>query len=192
MILTLKEAKKLAQNALSEKRFEHTLNVKKEAVHLAKLYGADEEKAALAALLHDAAKERSKEELLQILRDNAIIAPGAELRPAPVWHGICAAILARREWGVEDEEVLDAIACHTTGRPGMTKLDKILFLADMVSAERDYPTVGMLRKLAEEDPDAAVLEALAQNIDFVAASGRPVDEMSRAAYSDLRQKLRQG
>lgn len=190
--MTLKQAKKLARGALSDKRYQHTLNVKKEAVHLARLHGADEEKAALAALLHDAAKERSKEELLQILQDNAIIAPGAALRPAPVWHGICAAILARTQWGVEDQEVLNAIACHTTGRPGMTKLDKILFLADMVSAERDYPTVGMLRRLAEQDLDAAVLEALGQNIEFVTQSGRPVDEMSRAAYNDLRQTLREG
>lgn len=188
--MTLKEAKKLAKHALSEKRFEHTLNVKKQAVHLAKRYGVDEEKAALAALLHDAAKERPRQELLQILRDNAIIAQNAETRPAPVWHGVCAAILARTEWGVEDEEVIDAIACHTTGRPGMTRLDKVLFLADMTSAERSYPEVGMLRELAEQDLDEAMLEALRQNIGWVAESGKQVDPLSRAAYDDLRQTFR--
>lgn len=188
--MTTKEAKKLAKRALSDKRFEHTLNVKKQAVHLAKRYRVDEEQAALAALLHDAAKERPKQELLQILRDNAIIAPNAEARPVPVWHGLCASILARTEWGVTDETVLDAIACHTTGRPGMTKLDKVLFLADMTSAERSYPEVEMLRKLADEDLDEATLEALRQNIDWVAQSGKPVDPMSSAAYEDLRQQLR--
>lgn len=183
--MNLKEAKALARRSMGDKRYQHTLNVKKMAVKLAKLYGADPEKAALAALLHDCAKERPKEELLQIIRENAIMAENAEKRPCPVWHGICAAILARTQWGVTDEEVLSAVACHTTGKPGMGLLDKILFLADMTSAERDYPGVEELRKLECKDLDLAMIEGLEQTIRFVEQGKKEVDPMSRAAYNDL-------
>ena len=137
--MNLKQAKELVRSRLSDKRYEHTINVKKMAVKLAKHYGADEEQAALAALLHDAAKEISKDEMRAIMQAHPEYAEGGEARPTPVWHGVCASILARTEWGVTDEAVLSAIACHTAGKPGMTQLDKILYLADMTSAERDWP-----------------------------------------------------
>lgn len=85
--MTVDEAKALVKSRLSEKRYKHTINVKKMAVKLAKRYGADEEKAALAALLHDSAKELPKAEMLQIFADNAIIAKNAAKRPAPVCMG---------------------------------------------------------------------------------------------------------
>ena len=110
-----KQAKELVRSRLSDKRYEHTLNVKKMAVKLAKRYGVDEDKAALAALLHDSAKEISKDEMRELMRQYPQYAEGGEERPTPVWHGICAAILARTQWGVEDEAILSAIACHTAG-----------------------------------------------------------------------------
>lgn len=183
-------AKKLVKSRLSEKRWTHTKNVKKMAVKLAKRWGADPEKAALAALLHDTAKELPREEMLQILKDNAIMAENAQNRPSPVWHGICAAILAQTQWGVEDEEVLSAIRCHTTGKPGMSLLDEIVFLADMTSAERDYPEVDYLRKLEKEDIHRAMREALEMNLHWLEESGKPVDEETRAALEDLRQRER--
>ena len=137
--MDLKQAKELVRGRLSDKRYEHTINVKKMAVKLAKHYGTDPEQAALAALLHDAAKELPKDEMRAIMQAYPQYAQGGEARPTPVWHGICAAILARTEWGVTDEAVLSAIACHTAGKAGMTQLDKILYLADMTSAERDWP-----------------------------------------------------
>lgn len=115
------------------------------------------------------------------------MADNAYHRPAPVWHGVCAAILARTEWGVEDEEILEAVACHTTGRPNMTRLDKILFLADMTSADRSYPEVEMLRRLELEDLDRAMVEALRMNIQWLEESGKPVDPVSRKAWQQLRQ-----
>ena len=184
-MISVDEAKRLAKKNLSPKRYEHTCNVRKLAVKLAKAHGADEKKAALAALLHDIAKELPRDRLLQIFTENAIIAGNAAQRPAPVWHGICAAILARTEWGVTDEAVLSAIACHTAGKPGMTQLDKILYLADMTSAERDWPGVEKLRKLELKDLDAAMLAALKQTNDFVLSQGKPLDPMSKAAYEDI-------
>lgn len=183
--MNLKQAKELVRSRLSDKRYEHTLNVKKMAVKLAKLHGANEEQAALAALLHDSAKEISKDEMKELMRQYPQYAEGGEERPSPVWHGVCAAILARTEWGVEDEAVLSAIACHTAGKPGMSKLDKIVYLADMTSAERDWPGVNKLRKLERKDLDAAMLAALKQTNDFVLSQGKPLDPMSKAAYEDI-------
>ena len=188
--MTEQKARRLAKKRLSAKRYQHTLNVRRMAVKLAKRWGADPEKAALAALLHDTAKELPREEMLQILNDNAIMAENAQNRPSPVWHGICAAILAQTQCGVEDEEVLSAIRCHTTGKPGMSLLDEIVFLADMTSAERDYPEVDYLRKLEKKDIHQAIREALEMNLHWLEESGKPVDEETRAALEDLRQRER--
>ena len=188
--MTEQKARRLAKKRLSAKRYQHTLNVRRMAVKLAKRWGADPEKAALAALLHDTAKELPREEMLQILNDNAIMAENAQNRPSPVWHGICAAILAQTQWGVEDEEVLSAIRCHPTGKPGMSLLDEIVFLADMTSAERDYPEVDYLRKLEKKDIHQAMREALEMNLHWLEESGKPVDEETRAALEDLRQRER--
>ena len=188
--MTEQKARRLAKKRLSAKRYQHTLNVRRMAVKLAKRWGADPEKAALAALLHDTAKELPREEMLQILNDNAIMAENAQNRPSPVWHGICAAILAQTQWGVEDEEVLSAIRCHTTGKPGMSLLDEIVFLADMTSAERDYPEVDYLRKLEKKDIHQAMREALEMNLHWLEESGKPVVEETRAALEDLRQRER--
>ena len=187
--MNLKQAKELVRGRLSDKRYEHTINVKKMAVKLAKRYGADEEKAALAAILHDSAKEISKDEMREIMRQYPQHAEGGESRPTPVWHGICASILARTQWGVEDEAILSAIACHTAGKPGMSKLDKIVYLADMTSAERDWPGVNKLRKLELKDLDAAMLAALKQTNDFVLSQGKPLDSVSKAAYDDIKARV---
>ena len=187
--MNLKQAKELVRGRLSDKRYEHTLNVRKMAVKLAKRYGVDEDKAALAALLHDSAKEISKDEMRAIMRAHPELAEGGEERPTPVWHGICAAILARTEWGVEDEAVLSAIACHTAGKPGMSRLDKIVYLADMSSKERDWPGVNKLRKLELKDLDLAMLAALRQTNDFVLSQGKPLDPMSKAAYDEIKAEV---
>ena len=166
--MDLKQAKELVRSRLSDKRYEHTINVKKMAVKLAKHYGTDPEQAALAALLHDAAKELPKDEMRAIMQAYPEYAQGGEARPTPVWHGVCASILARTE-----------------GKAGMTQLDKILYLADMTSAERDWPGVEKLRKLEMKDLDAAMLAALRQTNGFVLSEGKPLDPESKAAYEDI-------
>ena len=168
--MNLKQAKELVRGRLSDKRYEHTLNVRKMAVKLAKRYGVDEDMRA-------------------ILEAHPELAEGGEERPTPVWHAICAAILARTEWGVEDEAVLSAIACHTAGKPGMSRLDKIVYLADMTSAERDWPGVNKLRKLELKDLDLAMLAALRQTNDFVLSQDKPLDPMSKAAYDEIKAEV---
>ena len=173
--MTVDEAKALVKSRLSEKRYKHTINVKKMAVKLAKRYGADEEKAALAALLHDSAKELPKAEMLQIFADNAIIA-----------NGYAASVLCQTQWGVTDPEILSAIECHTTGKQNMSLLDKIIYMADMTSAERDYPGVEALRAEEMQNLDLALCHALEQSIAFVREKGNPLDPDTVAALDDAR------
>ena len=183
--MTYQPAEDMVRRTLSPKRFQHTMNVKKLAVRMAQHYGVDTEKAALAAVLHDSAKELPRTELLQIMQDNAIIKKGTQNRPEPVWHGICAAILAKTQWNVQDEEILSAIACHTTGKENMSKLDKILFLADMTSAERDYPGVEELRSLEMQNLDKAMIQALKMTISFVEQKNAIADPESAKALAWL-------
>ena len=173
--MNLKQAKELVRSRLSDKRYEHTINVKKMAVKLAKHYGADEEQAALAALLHDAAKEIGKDEMRAIMQAHPEYGRGRGSTPHA---GVARRVRVHsgpHRMGVTDEAVLSAIACHTAGKPGMTQLDKILYLADMTSAERDWPGVEKLRKLELKDLDAAMLAALKQTNDFVLSQGKPLD-----------------
>mgnify|MGYP002766414152 FL=1 len=183
--MTYQQAEDMVRQTLSPKRFQHTMNVKNLAVRMAQHYGVDTEKAALAAILHDSAKELPRTELLQIMQDNAIIKKGTQNRPEPVWHGICAAILAKTQWNVQDEEILSAIACHTTGKENMSKLDKILFLADMTSAERDYPGVEELRSLEMRNLDKAMIQALKMTISFVEQKNAIADPESAKALAWL-------
>lgn len=185
MKMTYQQAEDMVRRTLSPKRFQHTMNVKKLAVRMAQHYGVNTEKAALAAVLHDSAKELPRTELLQIMQDNAIIKKGTQNRPEPVWHGICAAILAKTQWNVQDEEILSAIACHTTGKENMSKLDKILFLADMTSAERDYPGVEKLRSLEMQNLDKAMIQALKMTISFVEQKNAIADPESAKALAWL-------
>lgn len=185
-MISVSEARRLAKKNLSPKRYEHTVNVCRLAVELAKRNGVESQKAELAALLHDIAKELPKDRLLQILSDNVIISDNALARPAAVWHGVAAAILARTQYGVEDEEILSAIACHTAGKAGMGTLDKIIYLADMASYERSYPEATSLRAHALENLDRATIEGLGMSIAWLKAAGKPVDEYSLTAYAELR------
>ncbi len=184
-MLSLKEAKVLAKQKLSEKRYRHVKNVARAAYELALQHGADTQKAQLAAWLHDIVKEASAEELLQLLQRDAIMAGATKRRPLPIWHGPCAAIYAKHELGIDDEEVLTALACHTTGKTNMTLLDKVLFMADVISAERTFSGVEALRQLAFEDLDEAVLAAMEKNIAHIQKVGKPLDAETLAAREYL-------
>ncbi len=188
-MITIEAAKALAKRTLSQRRYEHTLNVRRLAVRLAKIHHVDVEKAALAALLHDIAKEMPKDQMLQLFSENAIISGNIAQRLFPVWHGHAAAILARTQYGVDDEEILSAIRCHTTGRSGMTPLDKVIYLADMASEERSYPEAEQLRARAEKNLDAAVLDGLGMTIAWNKQQGKQLDPETLEAYAFERARM---
>ncbi len=185
-MLSAEDAKALAKKQLSKKRYRHEKNVAKEAKKLALHYNVDAEKAQLAAFLHDIVKERNREELLQLLRQDAIMAGATEGRPFPIWHGPCAAIYAKHTLGLSDEELLSALACHTTGKVNMSLFDKIIFVADLISEERTFPGVEELRRLAYEDLNQAVLTAMDKNIEHIEKMNKPLDEETIQARNYLK------
>lgn len=179
--MTIQQARAKAKNMLPAKRYCHTKNVAAAARVLALRFGASPEKAELAAWLHDLVKPCDRAQLLQLLGQDAIMAGSTASRPQPVWHGPACAIYARHQLGIDDAEVLSAIECHTTGKPGMSTLDKVVFLADYISEERTTPGVDGVRKLAETDLDAAVVAAMEHSIAWLRSTGRKVDTESLAA-----------
>ena len=145
------------KGTLSEKRFNHTMGVAKEAVRLAKHYGGDEEKAYIAGLLHDCAKEISYEDSLKMIEEKGIEADEL-LRPCRgIILGPVGEHLAREEYGVTDKEILSAIRYHSTGRSNMTLLEKIIFLADFIEPGRNFEDIDKAREIAYEDIDDAII-----------------------------------
>jgi predicted HD superfamily hydrolase involved in NAD metabolism len=176
----LERAASFARSRLSERRYEHTLRVADTAEHLALAHHLDAYRARLAALLHDAAREMGPDEFLN-LADTWRLQVGDPERQSPkLLHGPVAAGLAKRELGVDDEEVLEAVRAHTTGRPGMGPLALVLYVADKVEPARDYPSVGRLRKLAGEDLEGAAEESLRRAIAHNEERGKATHPSSLA------------
>lgn len=140
---------------MSAKRFAHVLRVEEMALELCELYKGDPEKVSIAALTHDYAKERSDDEMIQVIKDNQL---SDELIPFgnAIWHGVAGAELVRAELGITDEDILNAIRYHTTGAKEMSLLSKIIYVADYVERGRDFPVVAEARKIALSDLDEAV------------------------------------
>ena len=175
----LEKADALARSRLSEKRYGHTLRVADTAEDLARVHGLDADRARLAGLLHDAARETGPDEFLR-LADEWELPIGEPERQSPkLLHGPVAAELARRELGIDDEEVLEAVRVHTTGKPLMEPLALVLYVADKIEPARDYPSVGRLRALAREDLYTAAAESLHRAIGHNEQRGRPIHPASR-------------
>lgn len=159
MKYSIAELVDVLRDTLSEHRFSHSLGVAECAGELAFRFQCDVDKAYLAGLLHDCAKNRCGEEMLRIADEAGIRVSEAEAaRPVSLLHARLGAFIARRDYGVEDGEVLHAIARHQWGDENMTALDKIVGLADGIEPMRQGQEVERIRKLAETDLDAAYLE----------------------------------
>lgn len=165
-------------------RFEHTLGCERAAIRLARQYGGDEEKSAFAALLHDMTKQLSKEEQLNLCMEYDIIPCNVEISEWKMLHGKTAAAIALGEYGAP-QDVVDAIACHTTGKANMTLLDKILYLADYIEDTRDFPGVETARELARQDIDRALLYCFDQSLTDLVGRGKLIHSDTIAAYNDL-------
>lgn len=182
---TLMEADAFARNRLSDKRYAHTLRVAATAERLASLHGLDEERTRLAALLHDAAREVEASEYLRLAEEWQISVGEPERESPKLLHGPVAAELARRELGVEDEDVLEAIRVHTTGAPGMGPVALAVYVADKIEPARNYPSVARLRKLAESDLREAAAEALRRAIAHNEERSRETHPASRETLQRL-------
>jgi len=169
---------------MSERRWRHTLGVVGAARELAERFGGDPDKAELAALLHDYAKDWPAERLERILRERGL-APDLLEYDKELWHAPVGAWAVREELGVADEEGLDAIRWHTSGREGMTLLDRIVCLADYIEPGRNYPGAEDIRELARLDLDGALAAAFGNTIRFLLERGRLIYPLTVLARNDL-------
>jgi len=181
----LTAADELAKSRLSERRYAHTIRVADTAEHLAKTHNLDPERTRLAALIHDAAREMKKDKYLRVAEEWNIPYGDFERENPKLLHGPVAAELSRRELGVEDGEILDAVREHTVGRAEMGDISLALYLADKIEPERDYPSMEKIREMAENDLRAATTEALRTAIAFGEMRGKTVHPASREALNWL-------
>ena len=154
---------------LKATRLAHTYGVVETAVGMAEKFGADPRKARTCALFHDAFREVGN-----------------------LAHGAVAADYMEEEFSITDEDMLNAVRFHTTGRKGMTVLEKILFLADAIEPNRNYPGVDDLRAMAEYDLDKACLMSLTRTIEYVKSQGQELDPRTQEAAEDLRYTMYSG
>lgn len=185
MKLSIAEYKKIIKSMMSENRYNHCVNVSKEAVKLAKRYGGDEEKAAISGILHDITKEMPKEEQLQIMLDSGIILDDIQKNAPKLWHGISGSVYIKNHLDIDDEDILNAICYHTTGRAGMSLLEKIIFVADFTSEERTYKGVATMRKKSRKSLEDAMLYGFKFTFSDLSSRELAIHPDELACYNEI-------
>ena len=161
----LEDYRQLVRNRLQDERYFHTLGVAKLAGELAEAYHADRMSALTAALLHDVTKQVPLDIQLQTIKNSGILNDEILLESTNIYHSVTGFLFARDQLGITDVDILNAIRYHTTGRAGMSILEKIIYTSDATSYEREYPEAGRLRALAFENIDRCIYEILMFTIE---------------------------
>ena len=174
---------KKMKKVLEEKRFQHTLGVAYTASNLAFVYGYDEKKAFIAGLLHDSAKCISHQKRLMICKKNHLEITTVEEENPVLLHAKVGAFFAKEKYGVCDEEILNAIRFHTTGRPDMTLLEKIIYVADFIEPHRKkLPRLDEIRKISFEDLDMAIYMILENSLNYLEKGNAKIDTKTEETY----------
>ena len=180
------EKRKHLKKKLNPMRYEHTLGVSYTCMALAMRYSANLDQAEMAGLLHDCAKRYDDATIICKCQEHGIELTEGELRAPAVIHAKLGAWMAEHKYGITDPEVLSAIACHTTGKPAMSLLDKILYVADYIEPRRDKaPNLPKLRRLAFEDLDEAlyqILDSTRNNLKETGTAEDDTTEQTREYY----------
>ena len=164
------------KDELDRERYEHTLGVMYTSAALAMCHGAELEQALLAGLLHDCAKCMDNDKKLRICEKNNIPYSNFEASHPYLLHGRVGAYIAKTKFHIHDEDILQAITWHTTGRPDMSLLEKIIFIADYIEPSRNpIPELDLIRQLAFVDIDKAMEKILSNTLKFLEAKGNPID-----------------
>lgn len=181
----LQKIRNAMENELKPKRYEHTLGVAYTAASLAMAHGEDTEKAILAGLLHDCAKCLSANKLISICEKNNIHISDIEKKEsAELLHARVGSFLAHDKYGVEDEDILNAIMYHTTGRPNMSRLEKIIYIADYIEPGRKRAVnLSEIRRTAFLDLDMTLVKILENTLTYLSSEGWRIDPATKEAYN---------
>ena len=182
----------IIRRRLTPYRFAHSVAVADEAKRLAEKYGADPAKAYTAGLLHDILKDASPAEQLQIASDFGILLDDTEQASQKLWHAHVGAVFVEKILGVTDPEIIGAIRYHTTGRAHMTKLEKIIYVADFTAAGRDYDDVDVMRRLADQSLEDAMRYALQYTVADLHKKHRIVHADTLAALQEVLSSAEKG
>lgn len=174
---------KLIKERLSKKRFNHSMNVAEACFDLAERYGEDKKRCYLAGLLHDVMKEDSKEKQREMTIASGLSPDPAECETPALWHAVAGAVFVRDELKISDEEIIRAIRFHTIGCAEMSLLEKIVYLGDMISEDRDYKDVDKFRDFCYDDIDKAMSIALIYNVQSVCKKCGLIPRYSFEAYN---------
>ncbi len=178
------------KKAQDKKRFEHTLGVTYTAACLAMCYDIDTERAEIAGLLHDCAKCLSNDKKVSLCKKQSIEINLTEAKNPFLLHAKAGAYLAEHKYGVRDEDILNAVRYHTTGRPGMSTLEKIVFIADYIEPGRNHSgRLPELRRLAFQDLDKVLVEILKDTLRYLRGTGNEIDPMTQRTYDHYRKYL---
>ena len=172
------------RSRLSDARYKHSLCVADCARSLAAKYGADPDAAYLAGLAHDVLKETDKKDALAFFAAHGVTLTDVERAAPKLWHAMAGEIYLRQTYALP-EEILTAVRYHTTGRENMSTLEKVLFVADFISADRDYPGVDDMRRRAEVSLELAMEEGLRFTIEELAHACRPIHPDTLSAYNEI-------
>jgi|SRR5690606_17052843 len=167
------EALEIVKEQLTKTRYEHTVRVIETSLQLADYYEVDKEKTELAAIFHDYAKYRDKEEMKKWIIKEKLPHDLLEYHPE-LWHGPVGAVLVKHEVGIKDEEILSAIRWHTTGKRNMSLLEKVIYIADYIEPGRAFPGVDEVRKMVYENLDNACWMAAKNTIGFLLGRNQSV------------------
>lgn len=178
------EYTEVLRQRLTERRFIHSLNVADCAEKLAVLYGADSEKAYTAGLVHDCCKDMPAGLQLSYMIENGAKLSKWEINVPKLYHAMSGRIFAEKEFGITDGDMLNAVRYHTTGRKNMSLLEKIVFIADFISDERDYDGVEVMREKAKRSLDEAIVEGLSFTVKELIDAGKIVHPDTVDAYND--------
>ncbi|MCL6445905.1 MAG: bis(5'-nucleosyl)-tetraphosphatase (symmetrical) YqeK [Alicyclobacillus sp.] len=176
------EIRQKARAELSDKRFQHVTGVVETAATLAARFGVSVEKARCAAWLHDIAREWPADRLLQYAERNDT--PSGFATIPMLLHGPVAAILGKEWFHIDDVEILNAVRYHTTGRPGMGKLEQVLYVADAIEPGRVYEGVDTIRQTAAADLLAALVQTVDSTLRYLLDKGKPIFPLTVMARNE--------
>ncbi|WLV23624.1 bis(5'-nucleosyl)-tetraphosphatase (symmetrical) YqeK [Aciduricibacillus chroicocephali] len=189
--MRVEQAKEIIKPLMTEKRFDHTLRVAETAVELASIFGENQARAELAALLHDYAKCMDLS-LLKRWIETSNLPKDLLLHHHELWHGPVGALMIRQNHGINDTEILNAVHYHTTGRPHMSRLEMIIFLADYIEPGRNFPGLEEVREVAREDLVKGCWLASGRTIRYLMDKQSAIYPESFQAYNDLTLKIHGG
>lgn len=183
--------KGIIREKLDDYRYNHSLCVADEARRLANKYGSDADKAYVAGLLHDITKNFSTEEHLKLIDDFGIILSDAEKGSSKLWHAITGSVYVDKILNIADKDIISAIRYHTTAKSDMTLFEKIIYLADFTSADRNYPDVGVMRELVDIDLHKAMAYSLGYTIRDLVEKKSVIHPDTFSAYNQIIQLVKE-